>query len=109
MKQKAFLAGCLLVCMTVQAAAQNDWQLRQDKEGIKVYTKNIDNAALKAIKAVFTINASLSALTAVLLDVNSTRDWVYATKKIQLLKQISPAELIYYSEVEIPWPVSNRD
>ena len=101
------LAGLLFIVL--MAAAQPDWKLKQDKENIKVYTKNITNSPLKAIKIVGNINASLSALTAVLLDINSTKEWVYATKSIAVLKTISSSELIYYSELEIPWPVSNRD
>ncbi len=83
--------------------------LKLDKEGIKVYTKNLENSPFKAVKTVCIIDASLSRLTAVLLDINRSTDWVYATKKCNLLKQTTPAELIYYSEVEVPWPVSNRD
>ena len=104
-----FLAGCIIFLMTLSSLAQPDWQLKQDKDGIQVYTKNIDNAKLKAVKVVTTINTSLSTLTAVLMDVEGSKDWVYATKSISLLKQISPAALIYYSEIEIPWPASNRD
>jgi len=34
---------------------------------------------------------------------------VYNTKTCTTLKEISPAEVIYHSEVNVPWPVSNRD
>ncbi|MEP7279037.1 MAG: START domain-containing protein, partial [Bacteroidota bacterium] len=88
---------------------QSDWTLKQDKEGIKIYTKNMDASPLKAVKTVCTINASLASLTAVLIDIKGGIDWVYSTKKIVLLKQLSPMELLYYSEIEVPWPVSNRD
>lgn len=95
--------------MTVCLHAQADWQMKEDREGIKVFTRKMDNNPLKAVKAVCTINTSLTSLTAVLLDINGTYDWVYATKKITLLKQISGTDLIYYSEIEIPWPIVNRD
>ncbi len=103
------LAGCIMLFMNVSSMAQPDWQLKQEKDGIQVYTKNIDNAKLKAVKVVTTINTSLTAITAVLMDVEGAIDWVYATKKITLLKKVSPAALLYYSEIEIPWPGSNRD
>jgi hypothetical protein len=48
-------------------------------------------------------------MVAVLLDVNAGVDWIYATKSSTLLKRVSPAELYYYSEVNLPWPFSNRD
>jgi hypothetical protein len=108
-RKRLILTGCLFFFIAVFAQAQADWELKQDKDGIRVYTKLMDNSPIKAVKTVCTINTSLTALTAVLLDIKSTPDWVYATKKISLLKQTSLSELFYYSEIEIPWPVSNRD
>jgi len=108
-RKRAFFTACILLLFTAYAAAQTEWELKEDKEGIRVYTKKVDNSPLKAVKTVCTVNTSLSTLTAVLLDINSSADWVYETKRITLLKQISPAELIYYSEINIPWPVLNRD
>ncbi|HTE10589.1 MAG TPA: START domain-containing protein [Chitinophagaceae bacterium] len=106
---RLFLTGAILFFISGAVAGQTDWELKLDKENIRVYTKNMDNSALKSVKTVCSINTSLTTLTAVLLDINNSIDWVYATKKITLLKQISPGELIYYSELEIPWPVNNRD
>lgn len=106
---RLLLTGFILFWISIAAFSQADWERRQDKDGIQVFTKNIDNAKLKAVKVITTVNASLSTLTAVLMDVSGSMDWVYATKKITLLKQTSPASLIYYSEIAIPWPASNRD
>jgi hypothetical protein len=89
--------------------AQDDWALKLNKDGIKVYTKNLENSPYKAIKTVCFMQSSLARLTAVLLDINNSADWVYSTKKCVLLKQFSPADLVYYSEIEVPWPVNNRD
>jgi hypothetical protein len=41
--------------------------------------------------------------------VNTGAQWLYSTKSSSLLKQVSPSELYYYSEINVPWPVSNRD
>jgi hypothetical protein len=34
---------------------------------------------------------------------------VYSTKQSYLLKQINEGHQIYYSEISMPWPLSNRD
>ena len=110
MTWKYFLTTCsILFLLSTDSFSQSDWALKQDKEGIKVYTKNLENSPYKAVKTVCTIDASLTRLTAVLLDINSSTDWVYATKSCTVLKQTSPSELFYYSEVTVPWPVNNRD
>jgi hypothetical protein len=105
-----YIATCLFIFYaSTTALAQKDWTLKVDKDGIKVYTKNLDNSPFKAVKTICTIETSLSQLTAVLMDINNTVDWVYATKKCVVLKTISASEVIYYSEIDAPWPVSNRD
>ncbi|HMO61565.1 MAG TPA: START domain-containing protein [Ferruginibacter sp.] len=106
---KKFLLSTFILLSTLLVFGQKDWTLKVDKDGIKVYTKNLDNSPFKAVKSVCTIETSLSRLTAVLMDINSTADWVYATKKCVVLKTISASEVIYYSEIDAPWPVSNRD
>lgn len=107
---RAFFIAMALLGLTINTAfAQDFWELKQDKEGIKVYMKNTANSSFKSIKTVCTITTTPTILTAVLLDINSSKEWVYATKKVVLLKQPSPDELYYYSEIDVPWPVLNRD
>ena len=103
------ITGLILLLFSSRSFSQSDWVLKQDKDGIKVYTKDLENSSFKAVKTVCIIDASLTKLTAVLLDINSSKDWVYATKSCTVIKQASPSELFYYSEVNIPWPVNNRD
>ncbi len=104
-----FVTLGLITFLSANTFSQNDWILKTDKEGIKVYTKNLENSSLKVSKTVCVIDATLNKITAVLLDINRAADWVYATKKSTLLKQLNPLELYYYSEVSVPWPASNRD
>jgi hypothetical protein len=91
------------------ASAQSDWELRTEKQDIKVFTRTFPDSKYKAIKVELVLQTTLTRLVAVLLDVKTATDWVYATKTAVLLKQVSPSELIYYSEVKLPWPMSNRD
>lgn len=89
--------------------AQKTWKLISEKDGIFVYTQNLENSKFRAIRAVCTVDCGVTRLAYVLMDVSNTKDWVYATKVCKLLKKMSPTDIYYYSEVEIPWPVSNRD
>src|SRR5258707_11548170 len=101
------LAGLLTIAFA--AFAQSDWELRTEKKDIKVYTRTYPDSKYKAIKVELILQTTLSRLVTVLLDINTAPEWVYATKSAVLLKQVSPSELIYYSEVRLPWPMSNRD
>ncbi len=101
-----FLTSLLFVTNT---HAQYNWKLDVEKEGIKIYTSNVSDSKIKALKVECNFQASLMQLTAVLMDIKNAPEWVYATKSCVLLKQPSPSELYYYSEVKLPWPVQNRD
>ncbi|KAA5535151.1 lipid-binding protein [Taibaiella lutea] len=80
-----------------------------EKDGIKVYSKSVPESKVKALRVTCTLNTTLSALVTLLLDVPATVQWVSHTKSCTLLKRVSAAELYYYSEVSLPWPLENRD
>jgi len=88
---------------------QDDWKLRNDRDSIKTFTSHIDGDRIKSIKAESIIPASLKQLASVIMDVDHLQDWVYSTKSSSLLKRVSQTELYYYSEVNFPWPATNRD
>jgi hypothetical protein len=106
---KLTLFSFFLVFNTTLLCAQNNWKLAADKEGIKVYTSTVPASKIKAVRVTCDLPVQASQLVALLLDVESAPDWIYHTKSCRLIKQVSPSELYYYSEVEVPWPVENRD
>ena len=99
----------LLVFIGLSGFGQNAWKLSTEKEGIKIYTSEFPDSKVKAIKVECEVNATESQIVALLMDVNTSAEWVYRTKVSVLLKQVSPSELYYYSEVNMPWPTANRD
>ena len=105
--KRLLIIALALVCGT--GNAQDDWKLKEQKDGMAIYTRIYPDSKFKAIKVEITLEARLSQIVALLLDVNSGTEWLYAAKTSTLLKQISPTELYYYSEVRLPWPMSNRD
>jgi hypothetical protein len=107
--KKILLFAFLMVLAQTVVFGQNTWKLNTDKDGIKVYTAEFAGSKVKAIKVETEMDASATQLVALLMDVNTSADWVYRTKSSKLIKQVSPSELYYYSEVNMPWPVANRD
>jgi len=107
--KKSLMIISTAMLLSLFSYAQNDWKLKDDKDGIKIYTKTVENSNLKAIRVKVAVPATLSQLVAIILDISSAKDWVYSTRSATLLKQVSPSELFYYSEVALPWPITNRD
>ncbi|TDE10542.1 START domain-containing protein [Dyadobacter psychrotolerans] len=106
---KTFSIFFYLLFQVTLAAGQGKWQLITEKQGTKVYSKEVANSKIKAIKAECVLNSSASQLVTLLMDVPVAEQWVFHTKSCVLVKIISPSELYYYSEVSLPWPLENRD
>jgi hypothetical protein len=107
--RKAFIIIPLLCVISACLYAGPEWRLRRDENGIKVYTANTENSNFKSVKVECIMNARLSQLIAYLFDVDKQHDWVYSAKNTRLLKKIGSNEMVFYSEVSVPWPCTNRD
>jgi len=90
-------------------SAQGDWTLKSDKDGIRSYSHKSGGSKINAIRVESEFSTTLSRFVSTIMDVTAYDDWVYASKSTRLVKQVSPTELYYYSEVKFPWPATNRD
>ena len=99
----------LLCIMGIAAIAQPEWHLKKDEDGIKVYTGETPNSNFKSIKVDCIINATVPQIIACLCDMSIQTEWVYNSKSANLVKKIKDNEFEFYSEVNVPWPGTNRD
>jgi hypothetical protein len=104
-----YLPSFLLLLILSSADAQEDWKLKSDKDNIKTYSRKLADSKINAVKIESVFPCSVSQFVSVLMDVDSYDDWVYNSKSTRLVKQVSPSEMYYYSEVGFPWPTTNRD
>jgi START domain len=93
----------------ISAKCQEDWTMRKEKNGIKVFSRKTKNFKLDELKVECVFEGRISQLAAVVFDVNKQYQWVYKTTRSQLLKKINAADVFFYSEIECPWPIDNRD
>jgi len=107
--KKVLFISLLLVLKLSLLFGQCDWKLNTDKDGIKIYTSLVPDSKIKAIKVEGDFDATATQMVNLLMDVKNSTEWVYHLKSCILLKQVSPSELYYYSEVSLPWPVAERD
>ena len=88
----------------------NEWELVEEKDGIKVYTRNIVGKDFKELKMHGVIKGqSLSSFVALFHDIDSYDKWVYSFGEAKVLKHLSETEMIYYLRSDFPWPLSDRD
>ena len=88
--------------------AQN-WDLAKDKNGVRVYTRKIENWGIKEYKVKITVKASLSVVVAALKDVPGRYNWLHNALEIREVERPDKDVVIVYNKVDAPWPVSDRD
>jgi hypothetical protein len=109
MKVSKNLPGLFLtLAFAVTSHAQNDWTLQKEKDGIKISSRHSSTSPFNDIRVELDLTGNIDQLEEILLDVNKYKDWSYATKISRLVKQLGPGKLIYYTEIEVPWPATNR-
>lgn len=97
------------IMLSLSLTAQNNWQLKKDQEGIRVYTKSTENSHYDELKVEMTLTATLSSLAALILDIDNYHNWSFNTEKSYVLRKIGPGDLYYYTLIHSPWPANDRD
>ncbi len=110
MKVLMLLSGLLLgILFSDSVCAQNsNWTLEKEKDGIRISSRPAEGSSFKDIRVEVDVPGNIDQLANILLDIPGYTKWAYATKKSVLIKDLGPDKLIYYSEVEVPWPATNR-
>jgi hypothetical protein len=85
------------------------WTVKKEKDGIVVYSRHSELSKFNDIRVAMDLPGTVEQLSTVLMDVEKYPAWVYATKSCAMVKKINDNEVIYYAEVETPWPAANRD
>ena len=105
----------LLVLLTFTATTEsadpagNDWELKRDKDGIKVFTRKVEGSSHDAVRAEMVMNGQLNAAVALVRDSAACPEWAELCKEAYEHEVISEQELYVYSYNDIPWPVKDRD
>jgi hypothetical protein len=109
MKLQWYIGGLLLaLILDSPLNAQNNWTLQKEKDGIKISSRHSTASSFNDIRVELDLPGNMEQLATILQDVNKYKEWSYATKKSVLVKKVGPGKLIYYTEIEVPWPATNR-
>ena len=83
------------------------WLLKNDKDNVQVFYKKTDN--VQEIKLITSLRTTLTGLVHLLSEVDNYPNWGYKVMEARLLKRVSDTEMFYYSRLDFPWPLSDRD
>lgn len=91
------------------ARAQNGdgWVFKNEKDGVKTYYKKTSD--VHEIKMVTSMKAPLSGIVKLLNEVENYTTWGYKISEAKFLKRTNDKEFYYYSKIDFPWPLDDRD
>ena len=98
---------CITAFLSLQAQGNDSWSLRKDKEGVKVYYRQTTD--VYEIKLATSLKIPLSGLIQLFAEVDNYPKWGYKVMESRLLQKISDTEMYYYSRLDFPWPMNDRD
>ena len=84
--------------------------LRLQKDWLKIFTCPVPTSDFLSFVGIATIDAPQHAVLSLLYDVDVATEWVWKTKEMKVIKELSEDEgRIVYQLVSAPWPVSDRE
>jgi hypothetical protein len=106
--QNCLLSLIMLLFLESSLFAQNDWTVLKEKDGIKISNRHSNSSAFNDVRVQLDLAGDIDQLEAILADVGKYKEWSYATKVSRVVKALGPGHFIYYTEIEVPWPATNR-
>jgi len=85
------------------------WNLRKDKNGIKVYTRDHKNEGILEYLAITTVDATIEKLAEIIHDVENYPDWTENCETASVYKILSDSSRVEYMTTKVPWPLEDRD
>lgn len=105
-----FLISFLTIGEVSMVTDQYPWVLKKEKQGIRIFTRDIVGSNLKELKIEMNfLNTTIPQLLEVITNSNTYTDWVYKCSEANEVKEISKWEDISYYKFDFPWPFSDRD
>lgn len=102
----------LFFCLPVFAELPSEtaeWDLKRDKDGVRIYSIQVSNSDFEAFKAVTVLDAPLQNVMAVMADPESCIEWVHGCVHSEGLGGDDFADRYAYSVNDLPWPAQDRD
>ncbi len=85
------------------------WDLKVDKDGIKVSTRTFEGSNVLEFRGEVTIKSNLSGILKLIDSVSAYPKWMHNCEYSQLIKRVGSSSGYTYYVVDAPWPVSDRD
>jgi len=98
-----------LVAVTAWTQSDSEWELKKEKDGIKVYLRKNTESGINEVLIRFEAQAPLEKAISILRNPDNYKSWVKNCEESRQMKMSPDGECLYYSRIHFPWPISDRD
>jgi len=91
------------------SSAEYPWKLQIDRNGVKVYNREIDDSPIREFMGRCVVDAGLYTVGMLMLDFPTYPEWVASCKDLRSITCRDALNCDLYYVMGLPWPVSNRD
>ena len=109
MRKTRYLGLLWLSFLTSSAFSSQDWNEKQDKDGIKIQTRKLQNQKYQEIRAETVIDSSITKVFQFISDANSCKKWVYRCRFSEALSLNDRNEKVIYQLTKFPFPLKSRE
>jgi hypothetical protein len=106
--RKLNLLVILLLSISIQSFSQQ-WNLKIDEGGVKIYTRGVDDSNFKEFKGEVTVKSNISGILELIDSVSEYTKWMRNCIESRRLKKVNNSSGYTYYVIKAPWPVSDRD
>ncbi len=106
MKQLVSLIFGIIFILNINA--QSDWELKKEKDGIKVFLRDVEGSDIQEYKAEAILEGKVASFIAVMKDVEAYPELYEHTKEVKLINENDTFH-VHYIATKTPWPVKDRD
>jgi len=106
--KKLTFSFLLVFSVFPSSSGLNEWELRKNKHGIKVFSREVKNWRFKELKAVMIVDFPIKMVVDQLRAIEDYPGWVYSCDESQIISE-SKNKIVYYLNFDAPWPVKDRD
>jgi hypothetical protein len=99
----------LIVLFSIAITAQPLWELKKEKDGIKVYLANSEDTNVKQFKVETYVEASPRQIANAVVDLDNNYKWFLNVGKAELIKQLGKDEFTFKQVIKMPFPFKDRE
>lgn len=106
---KPVILHLLLLCSLVFGVHNHAWELQQDKNGIALYTLSNADSPYISVKLETILDSDMQSAVDAVGDGTRCNQWIKMCESVKMLDRVSDEEVYFYTVLNFPWPLKNRD